>query len=384
MKKIAILGSTGSIGTQALEVIEKSRHEFEVCALVCGSNIELLKKQIQKFKPAIAVVAHEEDARELMDIFPEVKILFGDEGIIEAVKGEADVVLNALMGIRGFLPTYEAIMAGKDVALANKETLVAGGEIIMKAAGEKGVSLTPIDSEHSAIFQCMQGQRPEDVSGIILTGSGGPFRGFNRDMLKKVTVEDALKHPNWSMGKKITIDSATLMNKGLEFIEAKWLFGFEPDAIQVVIHPQSIIHSMIEMNDGAVIAQMGVPDMKLPIAYALTYPERKKGVSDRLCFKDLTGGITFEEPDTENFPCLKMAIDAIKKGGTAPAALNGANEVLVAAFLNKEIGFLDIPEMLGKVMDSQTVQYDLSVDIILEADRWAREKASDLIKERII
>ena len=384
MKKISILGSTGSIGTQALDVIRMSPGEYEVSALVCGSSIEKIRNQIKEFKPGIAVVAKEEDAAMLQGEFKDTQVLHGHEGIISAATCDCDLVINSLVGIRGMVPTYHAVMAGKDVALANKETLVAGGQVIMNAVKEKGIKLTPIDSEHSAIFQCMQGQRREDISKLIITCSGGPFRGFGLEELKSVTLEDTLKHPRWDMGKKITVDSATLMNKGFELIEAKWLFDFSPENIEIVVHPQSIIHSMIEMCDGGVIAQMGVPDMKLPISYALTHPARIDNVSQRLDFFSLEGGLTFERPDRKTFRCLAMAEDAIKEGGTAPAVLNGANEVLVSNFLKERISFIDIQTILEEVMNRHLSKHDLSIDVILEEDRWARDLAEKLIAERNI
>ena len=384
MRKISILGSTGSIGTQALDVIRMTPGEYEVSALVCGSSIEKIKNQIKEFRPAIAVVANEEDAATLQGEFSDTRVLWGDDGIISAATCDCDLVINSLVGIRGMVPTYHAIMAGKDVALANKETLVAGGQVIMKAAFEKGIKLTPIDSEHSAIFQCMQGQRREDISKLIITCSGGPFRGYDLEKIKSVTLADTLKHPRWDMGQKITVDSATLMNKGFELIEAKWLFDFSPENIEIVVHPQSIIHSMIEMCDGGVIAQMGVPDMKLPISYALTHPARIDNVSQRLDFFSLEDGLTFERPDRNTFRCLAMAEEAIKEGGTAPAVLNGANEVLVSNFLKENISFMDIQTILEEVMDRHVSKHDLSIEVILEEDRWARNMAETLITERNI
>ncbi len=381
MRKISILGSTGSIGTQALDVIRMSPGEYEVSALVCGSSIEKIRNQIKEFKPGIAVVANEEDAATLKEEFKDTQVLWGDDGIIGAATCDCDLVINSLVGIRGMVPTYHAIMAGKDVALANKETLVAGGQVIMKAVSEKGIKLTPIDSEHSAIFQCMQGERREDISKLIITCSGGPFRGYSLEELKSVTLADTLKHPRWDMGKKITVDSATLMNKGFELIEAKWLFDFSPENIEIVVHPQSIIHSMIEMCDGGVIAQMGVPDMKLPISYALTHPARIDNVSQRLDFFSLEGGLTFETPDRKTFRCLAMAEEAIKEGGTAPAVLNGANEVLVSNFLKERISFIDIQNILEEVMDRHVSKQDLSIEVILEEDRWARDLAEALIAD---
>ena len=378
MKKVAILGSTGSIGTQALDVISKNKQLLSVAVLSCANNIEKLCSQIEEYHPEAVVVAKEEDAAELRRKYPSVEVLWGDDGLVQAATGDCDVVLNSLMGIRGLVPTYKAVMSGKDIALANKETLVAGGELIMKGVKEKNILLTPVDSEHSAVFQCMQGQNRKDVARLILTGSGGPFRKCSKKELETVTVEQALKHPNWSMGAKITIDSSTLMNKGLEVIEAMWLFGFDIDSIDVVIHPQSIIHSMIEMNDGAVLAQMGTADMRIPIAYALTYPDREVSGSQRL---DLikAAQLTFEEPDTDKFPCLKIAMDAAKAGGTYPVTMNGANEMLVSAFLEGRISYLDIPRIIDRIMQEHKVQYDLSLEVILEADKMARQAVLDII-----
>jgi 1-deoxy-D-xylulose-5-phosphate reductoisomerase len=378
LKKVAILGSTGSIGTQALDVISKNKQLLSVAVLSCANNIEKLCSQIEEYHPEAVVVAKEVDAAELRRKYPSIEVFWGDDGLVQAATGDCDVVLNSLMGIRGLVPTYKAVMSGKDIALANKETLVAGGELIMKAVKEKNTLLTPVDSEHSAIFQCMQGQNRKDVARLILTGSGGPFRQCSKNELETVTVEQALKHPNWSMGEKITIDSSTLMNKGLEVIEAMWLFGFDIDSIDVVIHPQSIIHSMIEMNDGAILAQMGTADMRIPIAYALTYPDREVSGSQRL---DLikAAQLTFEEPDTDKFPCLKIAMDAAKAGGTYPVTMNGANEMLVSAFLEGRISYLDIPRIIDRIMQEHKVQYDLSLDVILEADKLARQAVLDII-----
>jgi 1-deoxy-D-xylulose-5-phosphate reductoisomerase len=378
LKKVAILGSTGSIGTQALDVISKNKQLLSVAVLSCANNIEKLCSQIEEYHPEAVVVAKEVDAAELRRKYPSIEVFWGDDGLVQAATGDCDVVLNSLMGIRGLVPTYKAVMSGKDIALANKETLVAGGELIMKAVKEKNTLLTPVDSEHSAIFQCMQGQNRKDVARLILTGSGGPFRQCSKNELETVTVEQALKHPNWSMGEKITIDSSTLMNKGLEVIEAMWLFGFDIDSIDVVIHPQSIIHSMIEMNDGAILAQMGTADMRIPIAYALTYPDREVSGSQRL---DLikAAQLTFEEPDTDKFPCLKIAMDAAKAGGTYPVTMNGANEMLVSAFLEGRISYLDIPRIIDRIMQDHKVQYDLSLEVILEADKMARQAVLDII-----
>ena len=379
MKRVAILGSTGSIGSQALDVIDKNKQLLEVAVLSCAKSIDKLSDQIDKYHPRAAVVAEEKDAARLQKMHPDCEIFWGDEGLCRAVRGECDIVLNSLMGIRGMVPTYEAIKAGKEIALANKETLVAGGAVIMDAAAQHGTKLTPVDSEHSAIFQCLQGQNRKDVKRLILTGSGGPFREYAMQDMENVTAEQALRHPNWSMGPKITIDSATLMNKGLEVIEAMWLFDTDIKDIDVVIHPQSIIHSMIEMHDGAILAQMGTPDMRIPIAYALTYPDREVSNARRLDLVKDAGVMTFEEPDFEKFKCLALAVEAAKRGGTYAAALNGANEELVGLFLEGRIGFMQIPYALEKIMDNHKVQNDLSIEVILEADRQARSEARGLV-----
>ena len=345
MKKIAILGSTGSIGTQTLEVA-RNNGDLEITALAAGSNIDLLERQIREFRPPLAAVWTEEKAKELRirtaDL--DVKIVSGMEGLLEvAAQPESEILVTAIVGMIGIRPTIAAMKAGKDIALANKETLVTAGHIIMPLAKEKGVRILPVDSEHSAIFQCLNGENRVQLKKILLTASGGPFRGKKKEELKNVQVEDALKHPNWHMGRKITIDSATLVNKGLEMMEARWLFGVEPDNIQIVVQPKSIIHSMVEFVDGAVIAQLGTPDMKLPIQYALYYPERRYLPGDRLDFWTL-GQITFEKPDMENFPGLRLAFDAAAAGGSLPTVYNAANERAVAMFLEKKIGFLETEE----------------------------------------
>ncbi len=334
MKKIAILGSTGSIGTQTLEVA-RNNGDLEITALAAGSNIDLLERQIREFRPSLAAVWTEEKAKELRirtaDL--DVKIVSGMEGLLEvAAQPESEILVTAIVGMIGIRPTIAAMKAGKDIALANKETLVTAGHIIMSLAKEKGVRILPVDSEHSAIFQCLNGENRVQLKKILLTASGGPFRGKKKEELKNVQVEDALKHPNWHMGRKITIDSATLVNKGLEMMEARWLFGVEPDNIQIVVQPKSIIHSMVEFVDGAVIAQLGTPDMKLPIQYALYYPERRYLPGDRLDFWTL-GQITFEKPDMENFPGLRLAFDAAAAGGSLPTVYNAANERAVATEL---------------------------------------------------
>ena len=366
MKKISIIGSTGSIGTQTLEVVRNNK-DIEVTALACGKNISLLEKQIREFKPKIVSVADETSAAQLKDSVKDldVKVLYGMEGLVAAaVEESADMVVTAIVGMVGIEPTIAAIRAGKDIALANKETLVTAGSIVMKEIKENGVKLLPVDSEHSAIFQSLQGNEGNHISRILLTASGGPFRGRSREELKNVTVEDALKHPNWSMGHKITIDSATLCNKGLEVIEARWLFDVEPERIEVVVQPQSIIHSAVEYDDGAIIAQLGTPDMKLPIQYALYYPERRYLPGDRLDFSAITG-IEIAKPDRDTFKGLDFAYNALKTGGTMPAIFNAANEYAVAKFLAGKISFLEIYELIEKAMTGVEVIADPSLNDII-------------------
>lgn len=377
MKKITILGSTGSIGTQSLEVIRNNPERFSVEALTCGTNADLLSEQIKEFKPALAVTANEEDALRLSREFPHTEFAWGREGLIAAAEGGCDMVLNSLMGMRGLEPTYHAIKAGKDIALANKETLVAGGQLVMDAVAEHGVKMLPVDSEHSAIFQCLEGNEGRPIKKILLTASGGPFRGYSLEELEKVTLEQALKHPKWTMGAKITIDSATMMNKGLEVIEAKWLFGVEADDIQILVHPQSIVHSAVEFMDTSVIAQLGVPDMKIPISLALGYPDRLASNDPSLDFFGQGANLTFEKPDPEVFKCIRLAYDAIRAGGSYPAALNGANEVLVDLFLNKKIRFIDIQNTLEKIMAEHKPQYNLGLEDVLEIDRSVRQKVKE-------
>jgi 1-deoxy-D-xylulose-5-phosphate reductoisomerase len=374
MKNVAIIGSTGSIGTQTLEVARENK-DINICALSAGSNIELLEKQIREFKPQIAGLWNEADAKKLKLMVSDldIKIVYGMEGLIEIAQFDSsDILVTAIVGMIGIKPTIAAINAGKDIALANKETLVTAGHIIMPLSRQKGVSILPVDSEHSAIFQSMQGNSHGDIAKLLLTASGGPFRGKTTKDLEQVKVEDALKHPNWSMGRKITIDSATMVNKGLEVIEAKWLFDVEPEDIQVVVQPQSIIHSMVEYRDGAVIAQLGTPDMKLPIQYALFYPERRFLKGDRLDFTKLSQ-ITLETPDMEVFLGLKYAYEAIKLGGSMPTVLNAANELAVAKFLNREISFLDIYRIIRKCMDAHQVIASPTVDEILDIEKWVND-----------
>ena len=374
MKKIAILGSTGSIGTQTLEIV-RTNGDLEVTALAAGNNIDLLEKQIREFKPKLAAVWKEERANELKDKINDldVKVVSGMDGLLEVARQpESEILVTAIVGMIGILPTIEAINAGKDIALANKETLVTAGHIIMPLAKEKGVSILPVDSEHSAIFQSLQGGQQKALHKILLTASGGPFRGKKLEDLVNIQVEDALKHPNWAMGRKITIDSSTMVNKGLEVIEAKWLFGVDVDQIQVVVQPQSIIHSMVEYEDGAVIAQLGTPDMKLPIQYALYYPERRYLPGDRLDFSTLQQ-ITFEQPDLETFYGLKLAFEAGRTGGSLPTVLNAANEKAVALFLDRKIKYLQIPEIIQACMEAHKNIADPTVEEILKTEQETYE-----------
>lgn len=377
MKKIAILGSTGSIGTQTLEVIRNNRERFSVEALTCGSNKELLREQIKEFRPKLAVTASEKDASELAGEFPETEFSWGRKGLAMAAVSDCDMVLNSLVGMRGLEPTYYAAEAGKDIALANKETLVAGGKLIMDKVAEKGIRLLPVDSEHSAIFQCLEGNSGRPLKKILLTASGGPFRRFSLSELENVTLEQALRHPRWTMGSKITIDSATMMNKGLEVIEACWLFDVKPSKIQILVHPQSIVHSAVEFEDNSVIAQMGVPDMKIPISLALGYPDRLKNDDRELDFFGEGAELTFEKPDTAVFRCIELAYDAMERGGSCPAVLNGANEELVDMFLHGRIGFIDIQRTLEKVVEKHKVIYDAGLEDILAIDREIREKVKE-------
>ena len=378
-KKITILGSTGSIGTQTLEVIAANPDRFCVTALTCGRNTALLAKQIAAFCPQLAVTERREDALALAAQFPQVTFLHGREGLIAAATADCDMVMNALMGMRGLEPTYHAILAGKDIALANKETLVAGGQLIMEAAAKSGVQLLPVDSEHSAIFQCLEGNRNRPIKKILLTASGGPFRGFSREQLAHVTLAQALRHPNWHMGAKITIDSATMMNKGLEVIEARWLFDVPADQIQVLVHPQSILHSAVEFADNSVIGQMGVPDMRIPISLALGYPERLANPDAPLDFFGAGSCLTFAQPDMDTFRCLALAYDAIQTGGSCPLVLNAANEVLVDAFLHEAVRFTDIPQKLEQLLSRHTPTYHLDLEGILELDRQTRAKTRELL-----
>ncbi len=372
MKKIAILGSTGSIGTQTLEVVREHKDELCVTALAAGRNKEKLKEQIAEFHPSLVSLSDEKLALELERELAGsgVTVLHGMEGLV-AVAGqeESDVVVTAVVGMMGILPTMEAIRKGKDIALANKETLVTAGHLIIPMAEEYGVSILPVDSEHSAIFQCLHSARRQDVDKILLTASGGPFRGKTLEDLEKVTLEDALRHPNWSMGQKITIDSSTMVNKGLEVMEARWLFDVDYDQIEVVVQPQSIIHSMVQFVDGAILAQLGTPDMKVPIEYALFYPERRHLSGERLDFGILKS-ITFEKPDYEVFRGLSLALDAGKEGGTMPTVFNAANEKAVAKFLKREIGYLDIIRLIEKCMNAHQIKENPSLEEILATEQW--------------
>ena len=372
MKSLIILGSTGSIGTQALEVCE--RQGYKVNALAAGGNIELLEKQARKFGVKAVAVFDSEKAKDLEIKLKDtdIKVLSGAEGVCELAQMQGDIVLNSIVGIAGLRPTLAAIESGKDIALANKETLVTGGEIVNRKAKEKGVKILPVDSEHSAIFQSLQGAPKGSLKKILLTASGGPFYGKKISDLENVTVKDALNHPNWSMGAKITIDSATLMNKGLEVIEAVHLFGLPAKDIEVLVHRQSIVHSGVELTDGAVIAQLGTPDMRLPIQYALTYPERSDFSFEKLSLSDI-GTLTFEKPDTETFRLLPLCIEAITEGGLKPTAVNGANEQAVKLFLEGKIKFLQIQELVEKALLSTQNKSDFTVEDIFETDKLARE-----------
>ena len=372
MKKIAILGSTGSIGTQTLDVVRAHSDELEVVALAAGSNKERLKEQIREFHPELVSLSDERKAQELKEELAgeAVEVVCGMDGLIEVAGiDSADVVVTAVVGMMGILPTMEAIRKGKDIALANKETLVTAGHLIIPMARGYGVSILPVDSEHSAIFQCLQGEPKKALDKILLTASGGPFRGKSAEFLETVTLEDALNHPNWSMGPKITIDSSTMMNKGLEVMEAKWLFGVDYSQIEVVIQPQSIIHSMVQYIDGAVIAQLGTPDMRVPIEYALFYPERRSLPGDRLDFSKLSQ-ITFEKPDYKVFRGLSLAIEAGKTGGTMPTVFNAANERAVAKFLKGEIKYTDIVRSIEKCMDAHKVSAHPDLEEILATEQW--------------
>lgn len=385
MKNIIILGSTGSIGRSTLEVISKFSDKFKVVGLTAGKNISLLIEQIEQFSPKIVAVSDERTYKNLKSQIPPLKyqnieILFGAEGISHVAEmPDADIVISAIVGSAGLLPTIAAIKTGKVVGLANKETLVMAGSLVMSLAKKHGATILPVDSEHSAIFQCIKGHPKNSIKKIILTASGGPFVGKKLEELEYVSPENALKHPNWNMGKKITIDSATLMNKGLEVIEAHYLFDIPLEKIDVLIHPQSIVHSIVEFIDGTYIAQLSRPDMKGPISYALSYPERLHDVVETIDWEKLSG-LTFQKPDCRTFSCLSLAYLALKIGDTMPAVLNASNEIAVAAFLDGIIGFNTIPVIIEKVIKSHKLQPADNIDIILEADRWAREAAREEIK----
>lgn len=381
MKSISILGSTGSIGQSTLSVVESLGERFVISALAAGRDLDHLAQQVERFQPRLVSVADPADIPGLKEKlraagvaqFPE--IAWGEEGLVSVACMEGvDIVVSATVGAVGFLPTYKALSLGRRVCLANKETLVMAGELMTRAAQNSGAELLPVDSEHNALHQCMRGEHVSEVKRLILTASGGPFRQAPLERMREATVEEALAHPTWQMGSKITIDSATLMNKGLEVIEAGWLFGFTADRISVVVHPQSIVHSMIEMVDGSIIAQLGVTDMRLMIQYALTYPERLPSELPALSFEKLSR-LEFFEPDFERFPCLGLAYDAMREGGTMPAAMSAANEIAVAAFLGRAIRLMDIPRVIAATMDAHKAQACSSIEAILEADRWARSYA---------
>lgn len=384
MKKISILGSTGSIGVSTLNVVLQNKMQFGVVALAAGRNIDLLKAQIEELHPLIAAVMDEVHAARLIKLLSpdcRTEILWGPEGYREVARiPEAEMVISAMVGAAGLVPTLEAIDAGKHIALANKETLVAAGHLVVEKARERNVWILPVDSEHSAVFQCLSGQREQDIRKIILTASGGPFRTFSRAQLEQVTPADALKHPNWEMGRKVTIDSASMMNKGLEIIEAKWLFGLDIDRIDVLVHPQSVIHSMVEFIDGSIMAQLGIPDMRIPIAYALSFPSRMPNHGVSLDFMKATP-LEFFQPDPDRFPCLKLATDAGRAGGTLPVVLNGANEAAVEAFLQGKIRFSQLPVVISEALSRHCWLSAPGLEEILEADRWSRREADNIIKE---
>ncbi|MDY7050691.1 MAG: 1-deoxy-D-xylulose-5-phosphate reductoisomerase [Microcystis panniformis WG22] len=390
MKKISILGSTGSIGTQTLDIVTDHPDKFQVVGLATGNNIQLLSEQIRQFRPQIVAINNESQLEDLKSLISDLDytpiILAGKEGVIEVARyGDSESVVTGIVGCAGLLPTIAAITAGKDIALANKETLIAGGPVVLPLVEKHGVKLLPADSEHSAIFQCLQGVPTRGLKKIILTASGGAFRDLPVEKLPQVTVADALKHPNWSMGRKITIDSATLMNKGLEVIEAHYLFGVDYNAIDIVIHPQSIIHSLIELQDTSVLAQLGWPDMRLPLLYALSWPERIYTDWEPLNLVKASS-LTFKEPDHQKYPCMGLAYAAGRAGGAMPAVLNAANEQAVALFLEEKISFLDIPKVIEKVCDRFTIHNSStpSLDDILAADNWARQEVSNcLIANRV-
>ena len=386
MKKIAILGSTGSIGVNALDVVSKNPEQLEVVALAAGRNLEVLKGQIERFRPKIVSVLDKEHAGRLKAMFGKASlpdILWGEEGARSVASAPgADMVLSAIVGAAGLVPTLEAIEAGKDIALANKETLVTAGPLVVERARSRGVRIIPVDSEHSAVFQCIEGNSEKSVGRVILTASGGPFLRASRTELETVRISDALNHPNWKMGRKITIDSATMMNKGLEVIEARWLFGVDYERIDVVIHPQSIVHSLVEFIDGSVLAQLGLPDMRGPISYALFYPERMPGGFPPFDLSKV-GRLEFQPPDLERFPCLRLGYEAGRAAGTMPAVMNAANEVAVNAFLEEKIPFQSIARVIEEVMSRHAPADVSSLEAVLEADAQARRQAEEILKKGI-
>ena len=386
MKKISILGSTGSIGTQALDVIAHNQDKFKVTALSCAKSLPLLCRQIEEFSPEAVAVKDETDAKEIADKYKDLEVFWGTEGLKTIASMEScDMVLNSLMGMKGLEPTMAAIESGKDIAFANKETLVAGGQLVMDAVKKHGVAMLPVDSEHSAIFQSLQGNQDNEIRRILLTASGGPFRGYSLEQLEQVSLEQALNHPNWSMGSKITIDSATMMNKGLEVIEARWLFDVPLEKIQVVVHPQSILHSAVEYMDSSVIGQMGNPDMRIPIAYAFSYPERMdlSDVTQPLDLFSLKEGMSFYPADRSVFKTIDLAYEACREGGSCPVVLNGANEVLVDLFLHGKIRFIDIQNFLIQMMEAHQTKRNLDLETILEEDMRGREDVRKLVEKTI-
>jgi len=381
MKKLSILGSTGSIGTQTLDIVRDNSSEFKIVGLTVNNNIELLKKQINEFKP-VAVAVMDEEKADLLKNQVDLEVYSGMDGIIKiATLSEADTVVNSLVGSIGVIPTVKAIQNKKNIALANKETLVTAGIVVMEEVKKNNVDLMPIDSEHSAIFQCLNGENINEASKIIITASGGPFRDYTKEEMEKVTLKEALKHPTWKMGNKITIDSATLMNKGFEVMEAHWLYDFPYDKIEILVHKQSIIHSLVEFNDNSVIAQLGNPNMKIPIQYALSYPKRFKTNEKKLDLLEIKN-LNFEKPDFELFPCLKYAYDAGIKSGTLPAVLNAANEIAVHTFLQEKIKFLDIPKLIGKMLEEHNLIKNPDLNEIMEIDKKVKEKTENIINTK--
>lgn len=379
MKKISLLGSTGSIGTSTLDVVRKNSDQLEIVALSCGKNIELLAEQIKEFKPKLVSLAHEEDLIKLRKILAPIglnpEIVYGRKGNVDvATVDECDFVLSAIVGAEGLLPTYEAILAGKDIGLANKETLVVAGPLMKEAVKKSQVQFLPVDSEHSAIFQCLVGERRDTLRKVIVTASGGPFFAKPKEEFAHITLQEALKHPNWTMGAKITIDSASMMNKGLELIEAKYLFDLSDDELEVLVHPQSIIHSLVEFHDGSVMAQLGIPDMRVPIAYALTYPTRAQNDLPSLNLAEM-GQLTFFPPDYEKFPCLELAWQCLREGKAMPAVLNAANEIAVASFLEERIRFTDLAKIIASVLEQFQNRMPESIEDCIEIDTWARNTA---------